>query len=201
MKGKVVKFLIILLCIVICVIIIIIAAHVFVITEAKRLSRMYYNNPLVNEMVERINKFIDEKSEERQVRGNAYFSNGAIDSKVSDKYYIYDFAICMYGFCNQVIDYYPKSGYHSPLLGCTSPSRCAVSFEKYGFYDEKNKIKLLALLYAVKKIVLEYIASRERSSKFYIVKLDVKSAPVIGAKYVGGYTVMCIPSSVTLKHL
>lgn len=34
-----------------------------------------------------------------------------------------------------------------------------------------------------------------------IVKLDVKSAPVIGAKYVGGYTVMCIPSSVTLKHL
>lgn len=43
------KFLIILLYIVICVIIMIIAAHVFVITEAKRLSIMYYNSPLVNE--------------------------------------------------------------------------------------------------------------------------------------------------------
>lgn len=96
--------LIILLFIAVCVIIIIIAAHVLVITEAKRLSSIYYNNSLVNEMVERIKKFIDEKSEEKQVRGNAYFLNGTIDSKVSDKYYIYDFAICMYSFCDQVID-------------------------------------------------------------------------------------------------
>lgn len=54
-----------------------------------KLSKKYYDNNFVDAMLTRIIKFIDEKSE-----------LNVAPSYNRRKYYIYDFAICKYGFCD-----------------------------------------------------------------------------------------------------
>ena len=156
-----------------------------------KLSKKYYDNNLVDAMLTRIIKFIDEKSELNAARSY----NGR-------KYYMYDFAICKYGFCDQITESYEKNYCHIYIYGGTGPATCAVSFIKYGFGNEKRKSRQLALLYAVREQAQAYIDEKEMSGNFRIVELDINQNMLRkGTIFSGGYTIVCLPTRVAAKHI